>query len=388
MIGRMEKLKRRLEALDAEEQRLHEQSAKRIAHLQELHRIPSLVDTAYVDWSKTRLDRMVVDYLLRQGYSGTAAALAEAKSIPDLVDLDTFTACHKVADSIQRGSTVEALQWIKDNRDGLKKLLEKSANSATNEAGQPISLAVQPKITNLEFELRFQEFIELLRHGPQREAARYDALLHAQKYFTPHIATHAEQNKTAAGLLTQDPTDVTGPYASYFLPKRWAELAQAFVETHHQLLNLPLRPLLHIALSPGLSALKTPACHSSFNPASSTTSDHPKIATMSGNPSHTGSIGTSLCPICSTEVNELAKTVPYAHHTKSIVEPEAVVLPNGRIYGRQRLEDLQRKQMRAQGLAGSGGRGDEQIGKAGTFVTDPVTGTKFDWAKVKKVYIS
>ena len=76
------------------------------------------------------------------------------------------------------------------------------------------------------------------------------------------------------------------------------------------------------------------------------------------------------------ELNELAREVPYAHHTKSYVENDPIVLPNGRVYGRDRLQDLQRK------LAGGVG----EIGEGD--VRDPTTGEVFNWGEVRKVYIS
>ena len=136
---------------------------------------------------------------------------------------------------------------------------------------------------------------------------------------------------------------------------RWDKLAALFVSTHHELFSLPTRPLLHIALSAGLSALKTPSCHSAYASSSSGAS----------------SSTTTVCPICSTELNELARDLPYAHHSKSFVENDPVVLPNGRIYGRERL-----LQMRAKiGLQ------DEQI-------KDPTTGAIFHESEIRKVYIS
>lgn len=87
--------------------------------------------------------------------------------------------------------------------------------------------------------------------------------------------------------------------------------------------------------------------------------------------SNTASSTTSLCPICSTELNELARSVPYAHHVRSSVEPDPVVLPNGRIYGRERLKEA----------SGKGG------GKPG-WVKDPTTGEEFEISTVKKVFIS
>lgn len=50
-----------------------------------------------------------------------------------------------------------------------------------------------------------------------------------------------------------------------------------------------------------------------------------------------------MCPICSTELNELARHVPYAHHGQSHVEHDLLMLPSGRVYARKRLEEYARK---------------------------------------------
>lgn len=379
----MENLKRDLESLHQEEQSLHEQSAKRIRHLQELYEIPSLADVKYENWSRTRLDRLVVDYLLRAGYSDTAAALADAKDIQDLIDLDTFKQCHKVADSLQGGNTTEALRWVARNRDSLKKLLEKTPFDKT-----AIVPAATPKVSPLEFELRFQEYIEILRRHPIRDTARYEAIMHAQKHLAPHSAAFPDQYRITAGLLAVDPTDPSEPYQEYFSPTRWTYLSQLFVNTHHQIFNLPTRPLLHVALSAGLSALKTPACHSSLNPTSAATDSHEHAKPVfTPTPSSTH-IGNSLCPICSTELNELARNVPYAHHTKSSVENDPVMLPNGRVYGRERLEELEKKNLRMTGTTRDADdeRGGHDVN--GRTVIDPVTGDAYPWEVLKKVYIT
>jgi macrophage erythroblast attacher len=144
---------------------------------------------------------------------------------------------------------------------------------------------------------------------------------------------------------------------SLYSPTRWTHLSHLFLSTHHTLYSLPPRPLLHIALSAGLSALKTPSCHSAFTASS-------------GNAS---SATTSVCPICSTELNELARNVPYALHSKSIVENDPVVLPNGRVYGRERLKGF-----------------NEGVGVEEGFVRDPVEGVggrMWREEEVKKVFI-
>ena len=352
MIARMQTLKRKLQALHEEEENIQAHASKRIRHLQDLYDIPSLVDVKYEEWSRTRLDRLVVDFLLRNGYSDTATALATSKDILPLVDLDIFTSCHRIASSLQRGETREALAWIAENRAALKKLAEKPPDKET---GKPLA--------SFEYELRVQQYIELVRYGTTQK--RMEAMAHAQKYLAPYSGTKSDSFLEAAGLLVQPANTKIPPYVYLFSAERWQKLSELFVQTQLSLLSLPYRPSLHVALSAGLSALKTPACHSQYNPASSSTPGEATLSNM-----------TSLCPICSMELNELAREVPYAHHTKSYVENDPIVLPNGRIYGRERLEELQRK------LAGGVG----EIGEG--EVRDPATGEKFSWDEVRKVYIS
>ena len=63
--------------------------------------------------------------------------------------------------------------------------------------------------------------------------------------------------------------------------------------------------------------------------------------------------------------------MPYAHHSKSYVEGDPVVLPNGRVYGKARLMDISKN------------IGAVESGK----VKDPTTGEVFDEKEMKKVYI-
>ena len=130
---------------------------------------------------------------------------------------------------------------------------------------------------------------------------------------------------------------------SMYSASRYDHLAEQFVKTHHELFALPSQPLLHIALSAGLSALKTPSCHSQY--------------ALQAN----ANTGAPVCPICSTELNELARTVPYAHHTKSYMEDDPIVLPNGRVFGRERLRRL-----------------NEKLGTASGKIRDP-TDMKHEW---------
>ena len=206
--------------------------------------------------------------------------------------------------------------------------------------------------SNLEMELRLQQFIELARTGSMPQLL--DAILHARKHLIG--SQDAEFVLRAGGLLAHPPDTPVQRYRELYDPTRYARLADQFLETHHQLFSLPVQPLLNIALSAGLSALKTPTCHSEY------------ASYVSG----------PVCPICSTELNELARGVPYAHHTKSHIEEDPVVLPNGRVYGRERLT-----------------RYCEKVGCARGKVRDPgeVYGSQWcgvEWGEeeVRKVFIS
>ncbi|KAL1878810.1 hypothetical protein VTK73DRAFT_7463 [Phialemonium thermophilum] len=350
MLAKMRGLKRKLSAYADEETRICQQMNARFKHLQELSTIRTVDDVKYESWSRVRLNRLLVDYLLRHGYGASAAALADEKQLRELVDIETFTSANKIRKSLEDGSVTEALAWCNENKKELRKM-----------------------DSNLEFMLRYQQYIELVR--TQSRSKPLEAISHARKYLSPYRDTYPSLVNQAAGLLAFPPDpDNAAPeqrtaarslslpaaqrYAELYSPSRWKMLADLFIETHNNLLGLPSFPLLHIALSSGLSALKTPACHGSQT-------------TSSSRPSHNASLTSSVCPICSTELNELARSVPYAHHTKSHVEHDLFLLPNGRVYGKARLDEYASKMNLPKGS-----------------VKDLVTGEIYSWDELKKVFIT
>lgn len=122
MVSRLQDLKRKLEALHEEEERFQRQGRKRIEHLQMLYEIPSLTDVKYDEWSRKRLDRLLVEYMLRNGYHEGAKMLAVEKGIEDLVDIDAIVACNKIEAALRNSRTTEALNWCMENKKELKKL--------------------------------------------------------------------------------------------------------------------------------------------------------------------------------------------------------------------------------------------------------------------------
>jgi macrophage erythroblast attacher len=122
MLARMRGLKRKLNACSEEENRLHQQSQSRIKHLGELYGMQSLDDVKYEEWSRTRLDRLLVDYLLRNGYNESAKELAKEKGIEDLVDVETFVQMSRIRESLQHGDVKEALAWCAENKKDLRRM--------------------------------------------------------------------------------------------------------------------------------------------------------------------------------------------------------------------------------------------------------------------------
>ncbi|KFY75928.1 hypothetical protein V498_09841 [Pseudogymnoascus sp. VKM F-4517 (FW-2822)] len=350
MIARMRGLKRKLAACADEEKRLQRHSQARIRHLGALYSMQSLDDVKYEVWSRTRLDRLLVDYMLRNGYIQSAMALAQEKQIEELVDIGTFMQMGKIRDSLRNGRVNEVLAWCTENKKELRRM-----GVSTKKPGMP-TISTDRSQSKLEFMVRFQQYIELVRTRDQGKLQ--DAIVHAKKYLLPSKDLYPSEVKQAAGLLAFPPEARLATYSNLYAAHRWEDLAKLFMETHNSLLSIPAVPLLHIALSAGLSALKTPSCHSSH-------------LSSSASPSSSSSITSSVCPICSTELNALARNVPYANHTSSRVDPDAVLLPNSRVYGRAKLEDYSRK-----------------AGLDKGFVKDLTTGMVFEIANAKKVYIS
>ncbi|KAK6350612.1 GID complex subunit containing RING finger motif, variant 2 [Orbilia javanica] len=325
MITRMQTLKRKMETLQEEEKVIHAQSRKRVSHLNRLYSLSSLLDEEYESWSKVRLDRFMVDYMLRNGYSNSAQQLAKKQGIEELVDVDVFVQCWTIEESLRNKKTTECLAWCAENKNSLKKIK-----------------------STLEFELRLQVYIELVRERKLKEAVAY-----SRKHLSSSHDTHPDEFLRASCMLAFPP-ERPGPYKDYYAEGRWDHLVKTFVSTHHSLYNLPQEPLLHVALAAGLSSLKTPSCHSTLSTRHNTACS-----------------ATSLCPICSTELNELAKPVPYGHHTTSWVDHDLIVLPNGRVYGTKRLAEL----------AGKLDLGDGKY-------RDPISGEEFEKSEVRKVFIS
>ncbi|KAK3018506.1 hypothetical protein RJ639_003679 [Escallonia herrerae] len=224
LVSRLQGLKRKLEEGSRSECLQAQRCKARLDHLES-------ADTENLtEWNSTRLKRILVDYMLRMSYYGTAVKLAESSNIQDLVDLDVFHEAKKVIDALQNREVAPALGWCAENKSRLKKSKSK-----------------------FEFQLRLQEFIELVRAENNMRAITY-----ARKYLAPWGSTHMKElQHVMATLAFRSNTECT-TYKALFEPKQWDYLMDQFKQEFCKLYGMTLEPLLNIYLQAGLSALKTP----------------------------------------------------------------------------------------------------------------------------------
>ncbi|KAG4304320.1 hypothetical protein PORY_002295 [Pneumocystis oryctolagi] len=336
ILLKIQELKGKLLLLNHEDIQCFERFRARINHLKALCDIDSIEDGAYDSWSQTRLDCLLIDYMLRKGMNQTAKQLAKEKNIQNLVDIDLFIRCKDIENALKNKNTTKCLSWCVENRAFLRK-----------------------NRINLEFELKLQEYIELVRKNELSQAIAY-----SRKYLVPYAELHMEEFKRAMALLIFPPHTECEYYKKLYSSERWMLLADLFVLTHHNLYNLSIPPLLYITLSAGLSALKTPSCCSIESQKVNTTLFH-----------------STLCPICSPELNSIASLVPYAHAVRSSLidlltgekiksDNELIVLPNGHVYNQKSLFEK-----------------NEKFGIPKDTIWDPATTEKFPREKIRKVFI-
>ncbi|EOY18435.1 LisH/CRA/RING-U-box domains-containing protein isoform 2 [Theobroma cacao] len=232
LVSRLQGLKRKLEEGSRTENLQAQRCRARLDHLES-------VDAENLsEWNNVRLKRILVDYMLRMSYYDTAMKLAESSNIQDLVDIDVFQEAKKVIDALRNQEVGPALAWCVDNKSRLKKSKSK-----------------------FEFQLRLQEFIELVRAENHMRA-----ILYARRHLAPWGATHLKELQRVMATLAFRSNTGCAKYKVLFEPKQWDFLVDQFKQEFCRLYGMTLEPLLNIYLQAGLSALKTPYpyrdCHS------------------------------------------------------------------------------------------------------------------------------
>lgn len=291
LVSRLQGLKRKLEDGNRVEQMQAQRCRARLEHLE------SADGDNIAEWSNTRLNRILVDYMLRMSYYDTAKILAERSNIQDLVDIEIFYEAKKVIDALQNKEVAPALAWCAENKSRLKKSKSK-----------------------FEFQLRLQEFIELGRGADKLLAVKY-----ARKHLVPWAATYMKEfQKVFVTLVFKSDTGLE-KYKVLYEPKQWDFLIDQFKQEFCKLYGMTLEPLLNIYLQAGLSALKTPFCYEDDC--------------------------TKEDPLSQENFRKLANPLPFSkqHHSKLVcyitkelmdTENPPLVLPNGYVYSEKALLEM------------------------------------------------
>ncbi|XP_071711220.1 protein MAEA homolog [Rutidosis leptorrhynchoides] len=319
LVSRLQGLKRKLEDGNRVENLQAQRCRARIDHLE------SADAENMSEWNNIRLKRILVDYMLRMSYYDTATKLAESSNIQDLVDIEIFYEAKRVIDALRNKEVAPALAWCADNKSRLKKSKSK-----------------------FEFQLRLQEFIELVRTENNVRAVMY-----ARKYLAPWASTYMKELQKVFATLAFTSNTGCEIYKVLFEPKQWDYLMDQFKQEFCKLYGMTLEPLLNIYLQAGLSALKTPFCYEDDC--------------------------TKEDPLSQESFRKLAMPLPFSkqHHSKLVcyitkelmdTENPPLVLPNGYVYSTKALEEMATK----------------NSGK----ITCPRTGLVCNYTEVTKAYIS
>ncbi|KAL6760719.1 CTLH/CRA C-terminal to lish motif domain-containing protein [Haematococcus lacustris] len=230
LIVKLQGLKRKLADVSLAEATGAEQCQARMHHLQQLSCTPT---TSMVAWNKQRLDRMLVDHMQRSGYHASSLVLSQQAGLQPLVDSGIYLEAQKVLAALVQHDCGPALAWCAEQRSRLKK-------------------AKSP----LEFKLRVQEFVELVRNERRMEAVAY-----ARAHLAVWAATYMPELQRAMALLAfrPDPDHCPAPYLELYQEQQWEQLGQLFKKDLYRLHGLPPQSQLVVHLQAGLSALNTPA---------------------------------------------------------------------------------------------------------------------------------
>jgi macrophage erythroblast attacher len=293
LVDRLHGLKRKVEDDQVQEDELLQRCRMRLDYLQKMQERdanPKNRDSAQTE----RLQRLVADYLLREGYDNSARCLAEGAGLERYLDFELVLASRDVLAALQARDCEPALAWCAEHRAKLKK------------AG-----------STLELQLRLQQFVELVRSGRAVEA-----LSHARR----HLSSAAEfepQLRLAMTSLALGPATCAAPYAKLFDEAAWGRLAALFHKQQLAALAMPATAPLLVAIGAGLTALKTPACFHG---------DH----------------ACRECPVCNEPFQALAEQMPGAQRSQSSLvcrlsglpmneDNPPLVLPSGNVYSRDAL---------------------------------------------------
>ena len=145
-----------------------------------------------------------------------------------------FLTAREVEESLVREELDKVMAWCHDNKSRLRKLK-----------------------SSLEFQVRLQEYLELVKRGQKLEAVK-----HAKKFLcTETELEHLSVVQQAMGLLAFSSSTQIQPYKDLLDKSRWQSLIEQFRLENFRLHQLSAQCTFTVALQSGLAALKTPQCY-------------------------------------------------------------------------------------------------------------------------------
>eukprot|EP01122_Echinamoeba_exundans_P014092 TRINITY_DN6314_c0_g1_i1.p1 TRINITY_DN6314_c0_g1~~TRINITY_DN6314_c0_g1_i1.p1 ORF type:complete len:392 (+),score=52.56 TRINITY_DN6314_c0_g1_i1:127-1302(+) len=304
LITKLEALKKKLDEVNRQEEQFMDLLQNRLHFLQR----HAAIDVSGGPFGpaaavhEDRLNRMIIDFALRNELWDTAAQLSHVHGLSDFVEVELYISkAKKIIYCLEKHDVSEALKFCVLNRTRLKKL------------GNTLGL-----------ELRIQEFVLLVSKSAYTEAIRYAQEQLAPLALESPVGLSRVKHGMAMLAFGADPNSEISVELNG--PARWHWLKSAFKDTFQQLYGMMSMPPLNLAIEIGLSAMKMPSC------------GHAETATTD-------------CPVCSNIGSSLAVSLPLAQigHstlvcpiTKRLMDEDnfPLVLPNGFVYSRQALEEM------------------------------------------------
>ncbi|XP_075239370.1 E3 ubiquitin-protein transferase MAEA-like [Convolutriloba macropyga] len=279
-------------------------------------------------WRQTRINRLVAEYFLMNGYYESARLLIEATDIGKLTNVEVFATARTVESALRNKNSSPCLAWCAENKSKLKKIR-----------------------STLEFNLHKQGFVELVRMDMKIEALAY-----AKDYILNAMTDHNQYKELEelSGILAYLPENfMSSPYRKFFEEERWNDLAEQFKADNYKVHCINSTPLFAQLFNTGLCAIRTSSCY--------------KNGEANAN-----------CPTCDPFLKEIARGLPTGTLSQSRVicritgeimneHNPPLMLPNGHAYSTEALLEMSQK---------NGGR-----------IICPVTGQQFLFTDCLKVFL-
>ena len=302
---RTKALEEKLKEYCGESLKFRERFLKRMKWVEEMVNMGN-----YRTWSHGRLIRLIGDFLIRSGDFEIVKEIGKRK--PELIeefDLELEEMRQGIIKSLEGKELKKALQWCGDHRNNLKRIS-----------------------SDLEFKLRRQEFIELLKLGDIPGSIKL-----SQKYFPGWLETNYQEIRETLALICWFPFLGKGINWSNGIVKKyeilfdeeiqWEIIKEQFKKDFITIYQVDQSSQLIKTVRAGLSVLKTRQCN--------------KI--IEGEDSE--------CPACSGPLKDLANQLPFGHFettkircriTGKLVSEDdpPMALPNGQVYSESGLKLL------------------------------------------------